>query len=104
LNRIWGQHRRLKQYKKGEDHIAKAMKEARKSWLYAYTGEYDTYAFWWVFVEINDIIQTRGGDGVWGGRISRKKYYECFQYRTLYHDDKKSAFHDELYSALFGWW
>ena len=109
INRIVGSMKRLKQYDKDSDHISLAMDNGKikKLWKDVYDSNgYEPHAsaFWWVFLAIHDLIQQHGGRGVWGGNLTRKKFGECIEYRTLFHDDRKYAYKNELYSGLFGWW
>lgn len=109
INRILGKMKRMNSYPIGADHISLAMdnRKIKKLWKDVYDSNgYEPHAsaFWWVFLAIHDLIQQHGGRGVWGGNLTRKKFGECIEYRTLFHDDRKYAYKNELYSGLFGWW
>lgn len=104
-NRIIGSRDGCKPF--GQDPLSEAMDIHKADWLRVYTldgHDYGVQPWYELVLMINDTLQQRGHEGVWGGSVTFAKVEEGFSYRNLYHDDADIAWEEEFYSFLYGWW
>jgi hypothetical protein len=103
-NRIVGYQHRYRKYR--SDPLGRAMDANKALWRDYYADYRYANAGDWLnlVLAVSDTLQQHGHEGIWGGCISYAKTEEGFSYRNLYHDDSKTAYNEEFYSLLFGWW